>query len=203
LPNAVFAASLLNPTAEKAYLDAFNKNLGSRFKGDAALVKQFNARQTQLASQDAATQQQQSAEAGPAVGSVAPSIQAATPDGGSASLASLKGRYVLVDFWASWCGPCRAENPNVVEAFQKFKAKNFTVLGVSLDTDGEKWKRAIADDGLAWTQVSDLQGWESIAARDYSVQSIPTNFLVAPDGKIVARNLRGPALEERLAEILK
>ena len=201
LPNAVFAAALLNPATETVYLEAFAKNLPTRFKADATLVRQFTARQAQIASQDVASQQ--GAASGPAVGAAAPAIQAATPDGGTASLASLKGRYVLVDFWASWCGPCRAENPNVVAAFQKFKGKNFTILGVSLDTDGDKWKRAISDDGLTWTHVSDLQGWESIAARDYSVQSIPTNFLVTPDGKIVARDLRGSALEEKLAEVLR
>jgi len=148
-------------------------------------------------------QAQAIAASGPAVGTIAPAISAPTPEGKDVSLASLKGKYVLVDFWASWCGPCRAENPTVVAAYQKFKDKNFTILGVSLDQKKDKWQEAIAKDGLTWTHISDLAGWESIPARDYGIQSIPANFLVDPSGKIVARDLRGPALEAKLAELVK
>ena len=120
-------------------------------------------------------------------------------------LSSLRGKYVLVDFWASWCGPCRKENPNVVKAFNTYKDKGFTVLGVSLDQPGakDKWLKAIHDDGLTWTQVSDLQGWANAAAKAYGVKAIPQNFLVDPQGKIVGKNLRGEELEKKLAEVLK
>lgn len=112
-----------------------------------------------------------------------------------------KGKYVLVDFWASWCGPCRAENPNVLAAYNKYKDKNFTVLRVSLDDDGDKWKNAIKDDGMPWTQVSDLKGWKNEVSTYYGIQGIPSTLLVGPDGKIIAKDLRGVALNEKLAAL--
>lgn len=122
--------------------------------------------------------------------------------GHAITLSSFKGKYVLVDFWASWCGPCRMENPNVLSTYKKFKDKNFTVLGVSLDKAKDPWIKAIKDDGLAWTQVSDLKYWYNDAAAKYHIQAIPQNLLVDPNGKIIGRNLRGPDLQAKLCELL-
>jgi peroxiredoxin len=139
-----------------------------------------------------------------AVGSMAMDFTQADTSGNPVSLSSFRGKYVLLDFWASWCGPCRQENPNVVANFKKFSSKNFTVLGVSLDRPGQKdrWLQAIYKDNLTWTHVSDLQFWNNAVAQQYRVQGIPKNWLIGPDGKIVAKDLRGPALEQKLCELL-
>jgi thiol-disulfide isomerase/thioredoxin len=124
-------------------------------------------------------------------------------EGRPVSLTSLKGKYVLVDFWASWCGPCRAENPNVLKAYNKYKDKNFEIIAISLDDEKEPWLKAIKADGLPWIQVSDLKGWKNEVAILYDVRAVPQNFLVGPDGIIVGKNLRGDKLEKKLAELIE
>jgi len=140
-----------------------------------------------------------------AIGSIAPDFTQADTSGKPVTLSSLRGKYVLIDFWASWCGPCRQENPNVVKVYNQYKAKNFTILGVSLDREDGKaaWLKAIKDDGLTWTQVSDLKYWANQAGVLYKVASIPQNYLLDPTGKIIAKNLRGADLEAKLAELIK
>jgi len=136
------------------------------------------------------------------VGKQAPEISLPDTEGKTVKLSSFRGKYVLVDFWASWCGPCRRENPNVVQAYNQFKNKNFTILGVSLDRQKEAWEKAIVDDNLNWTHISDLKYWQSEVVPIYQVASIPFNVLVDPDGKVVAENLRGNALEQKLQQVL-
>ena len=137
-----------------------------------------------------------------AVGQPAPEISLPDPNGKIVSLSSFKGKYVLVDFWAKWCGPCRRENPNVVKAYHQFKNKGFDILGVSLDRTREDWVQAIREDGLAWNHVSDLKYFDSQAAKDYNISGIPFSILIDPKGIIVAKNLRGSQLQKKLEEVL-
>jgi peroxiredoxin len=138
-----------------------------------------------------------------AIGQPAPEIELETPEGKELALSSLKGKVVLIDFWASWCGPCRKEMPNVVKAYAKFKNKGFEIFGVSLDQDKARWIEAIQKDGITWPQVSDLKQWQSSVVRQYNIQGIPYTVLLDREGNILAKNLRGEELEKKLTEVLR
>lgn len=137
-----------------------------------------------------------------AVGSAAPDFTQANVEGKPVALKDYKGKYVLVEFWASWCGPCRAENPNLVKQYAQYKEKGFEILSVSLDSEKDKWVDAIQKDGLPWTHVSDLKGWNNTVGRLYGVRAVPASFLVGPDGKIVGKDLRGESLNKKLEEVM-
>ncbi|MCE7042943.1 TlpA disulfide reductase family protein [Dyadobacter sp. CY312] len=141
--------------------------------------------------------------AGVAIGDVAPDFTLNDPEGKPVQLSSLRGKYVLIDFWASWCGPCRQENPNVVRMYGKFKDKGFSIYGVSLDKEANAWKAAIKKDNLTWLHGSELKHWNSAVAQTYGVTGIPATYLLDREGKVVAKNLRGAALEAKLTELLQ
>lgn len=181
----------------EADIDVYEK-VNARFQKelpDSELGKELN--------QFIVQSKQQAASAGKTkIGAVAPNIDLPNPEGANMALADLKGKVVLVDFWASWCGPCRRENPNVVRLYDKYKAQGFEVYSVSLDSDTGRWVQAIEKDNLKWSNhVSDLKKWSSAPAALYGVKSIPTTFLLDKDGKIIGKNLRGAQLESKLAEI--
>lgn len=197
---AVFALSnFLNPDMDKETFEKFVVKAKSKYT-DVPMVNDF------AKDVDIAFKKMNRKEGEPlfANGTQLPEINMADVNGNNISLALLKGKYVLVDFWASWCGPCRAENPNVVAAYNNYKDKGFTVYSISLDDDKDKWKQAIAKDKLAWQyHVSELKGWESNIVHEFGINAIPTNYLIDKDGKIIASNLRGKELENILAQSLK
>jgi peroxiredoxin len=180
------------------------QNLESFKKVHAGIAESFGHHfyYTMLTNQITETEKQvaMSAKLGP--GGEAPEIELNSPEGKPVALSSLRGKVVLIDFWASWCKPCRVENPNVVKMYNKYKSKGFEIYAVSLDKDKDAWVKAIKDDQLTWPNVSDLQFWNSAAARLYNVNSIPHTVLVDREGKIIANGLRGEALESKLAEII-
>lgn len=183
----------LDPQADFTYFVTVRNGLKPRLQG--------NFFYDQLANKVAQLEAQKKAEAAYGPGADAPDIVLPDPEGNEIALSSLRGKYVLIDFWASWCKPCRIENPNVVKMYSKYSKDNFEIFGVSLDQKKENWIKAIKDDKLTWPQVSDLKYWNSAGAKLYNVTSIPHTVLVGPDGKIVATNLRGPSLESKLAEL--
>lgn len=188
----------IDPTELKTIIP----NLSKRFAGHngvATIISQYN--ELMVKKDNPATAPAQKGK--PTVGSQAPEFSMADVSGKQVALSSFKGKYVLIDFWASWCGPCRAENPNVVASYNKFKNKNFTILGVSLDEDKSKWQDAIKKDNLTWSHISDLKGWNSASVPLFGFDGIPYNVLIDPSGKIIATELRGEELGRKLGEVIK
>ncbi|SFD29444.1 Peroxiredoxin [Chitinophaga sp. CF118] len=203
---AVFAMSMVNTQTlltDKQVIEDAKKRFPSNTLVTSLTSKLAEVEQKAATQQGAGAGEDESNMTNVKIGQEAPDFSLPDPSGKKISLTSLRGKYVLVDFWASWCKPCRMENPNVVKAYNEYKNKNFTVIGVSLDKKKEAWLDAVKTDGLTWNHVSDLQFWESAVVPLYGINSIPTNLLLDPQGKVVAIGLRGEALEAKLKELLK
>ena len=180
------AVGLLNPKNDFQFLDNLVSDLNENYPNTKSILQ---------------LKQQLDEMRKLSVGQPAPEIELPNPQGEMVKLSDMKGKYVLIDFWAAWCKPCRQENPNLVRMYNLYKDKGFEVFGVSLDRTKEDWLKAIEDDGLTWTHVSDLQYFNSKAAETYQINAIPATYMLDPDGKIIAKDLRGPSLENKLAEI--
>lgn len=180
------AIGLLNPKNEFQFMDSLVAKLDETYPDTKSIVQ---------------LKQQLEEMRALSLGQVAPEIELPNPEGQLIKLSDLRGKYVMIDFWAAWCKPCREENPNVVALYNQYNSKGFEVFGVSLDRTKEAWVDAIAEDGLTWTQVSDLKYFNSAAAELYQINAIPATYLIDPDGKIIGKDLRGPSLKAKLAEI--
>ncbi len=180
------AIGLLNPKTDFHFIDQLVAKLNENYPGTTSILQM---------------KQQLDEMRVLSVGQPAPEIELPNPEGDLVKLSDLRGKYVLIDFWAAWCKPCRQENPNVVRLYNQYKDKGFEVFGVSLDRSKEDWVEAISNDGLTWTQVSDLKYFNSAAAELYQIDAIPATYMVDPEGKIIAKDLRGPSLENKLAEL--
>lgn len=180
------AIGLLNPKNDFPFIDELVTRLNTNYPGTSSIMQM----KYQLDEMRALS-----------VGQTAPDFELPDPSGQPVKLSDLRGKYVLIDFWAAWCKPCRQENPNVVKLYNQYKDKGFEVFGVSLDRTKEDWVKAISDDKLTWTHVSDLKYFNSAAAELYKIDAIPATYMIDPDGKIIAKDLRGPSLENKLAEL--
>ncbi|WP_199139345.1 TlpA disulfide reductase family protein [Pedobacter sp. ASV12] len=183
-----YAISLINPTGNEDSMVAYAEKVDENLKKNNSAVKNFVEKVSKLKAVQ--------------IGQQAPDFTINGLDGKPVHLADFKGKYVLLDFWASWCGPCRNENPNVVKAYNKYKNRNFTILGISLDKDKSAWEQAIKQDGLTWNHAGELKDFEGPTVRLYQVEAIPSSFLLDPNGKIVAKNLRGEELDAFLNKTL-
>ena len=196
---SAMALSWSSRTFSKADFETAMNNLLKKFPGNMVLKGIKTSYDQQLAQM---AEREQREKDNSWVGKPAPDFALPDVNGNTVALSSYKGKYLLVDFWASWCGPCRQENPNVVKAYNEFKNKNFAILGVSLDKDKEAWQEAIQTDQLSWTHVSDLKYWNSKAVETFKFEGIPFNILIDPQGKIIAESLRGDELENKLKQVL-